>query len=350
MKARMRSPRAFLLIGLYLIGLAVLIFLVYIQSGGGSSYSYGGSSQFTYGPTRSFEIGQNLFITIFLYLSLVIALISPALTGSAISREIEARTYELLLVTSLKRRALIYSKYFSALFYVILLVLLSLPLACLIFTFGGVDSGELLSGYAVVLVSAAAYCAIGAFFSSLIKQTGAAVLASYILVALLIFGSQLVSSSIVGAINSDTSRFPPGAPRPDPRIDPAFDLPRRLLVLNPMASIGSILTSSAPLRFNNNDDLKFFPSSQLFGGSPNSYFRNTSGQQNAAANAVARMPVFPNGWSLWGGYVLVYSGITALFLVLSSTFVKSGRLERGFRLFSRKEKPERKKKQKKKKL
>jgi ABC-type transport system involved in multi-copper enzyme maturation permease subunit len=166
MKARMRGPRSYGLIGLYLITMTILLYIVYIQSGGGSSYSYGNPNSFSYGPTRSYEIGQNLFITIFLFLTLVVALVAPAITGVSISREVESRTYELLLVTSVKRRSLIYSKFLSGLFFVLLLVLLSLPFTSMLFIFGGVDLGDLLGGYAIVSISAAAFCAIGLFRQS----------------------------------------------------------------------------------------------------------------------------------------------------------------------------------------
>jgi hypothetical protein len=170
---------------------------------------------------------------------------------------------------------------------------------------------------------------VGLFFSVLLKQSGLALLSSYVLIVVLVLGSQLISSSIVSAINSDNSRFPAGATRPDTRIDPAFDLPKRILVLNPLAAVGSVISPNAPYRLNATEDLKYFPASTLFGGNPATYFRQVPGPQNAQANAISRLPVLPNGWALWGGYVLIYSGITGLFLILSTTVVKIGRMEKG---------------------
>jgi len=336
MKARMRGPRAFALLGIYLAVLGLLTYMVYVRSGGGNSYSYGNPSQVTYGPTKSFEIGQNLFITIFMFLIFVMALVAPALTGGAISREVEGRTYELLLVTPINRRSLIFGKFLSALLFVFFLALAAIPVACIVFIFGGVEPQDILAGYAIVLISGAAYAAIGAFFSSLIRRTGPAILVSYVVVALLVLGSQLTSSSIVTAINGDTNRFPAGSIRPDPRTDPAFDFPKRILVFSPLASIGSVLTPNAPFRPNNTDDLQYFPASTLFGGNPNTYYRQGTGGQFAQNNALARQPILPNGWALWGAYVLVYSGILALFLLLSIAVARPERSVRHFRLPFRK--------------
>jgi ABC-type transport system involved in multi-copper enzyme maturation permease subunit len=323
MRARMRGPRAFILLGLYLGLLALLLYAVYIRSGGGSTYTYGGySGTANFGPTRSFEIGQNLFITVFFFLTIFVALITPAITGGVVSRELEGRTYELLMITPVRSRSVVFGKLFAALSFVFFMIASALPMACIVFIFGGVDSQDILIGFAVVLMAAVTYGAMGLFFSALVKRTGPAVILTYALVALMLVGSWQISNNIAANLSSEQSRLPSGAPRVDPRIDPAYDLPKRLLVVNPIAAVGSILAPNAPYRSSNVDELQLFPNSKFFGGSPNNYYANSSGSPQV--NALARQPVLPGGLPLWAGYILVYTGLSLLFFLLSLTVVKPG--------------------------
>jgi hypothetical protein len=117
-------------------------------------------------------------------------------------------------------------------------------------------------------------------------------------------------------INADDTRST-NLNRIDPRIDPAFDPPKRILALNPIAAIGSIITPNAPFRPISKADLQLFPSSQLFGGDPRTYYGAPSSQTPQSANALARKPVLGYELPLWVGYLLVGSAIFFLFVLLS---------------------------------
>ena len=73
--------------------------------------------------------------------------VKPAMTAGAISLEREKQTLELLVTTPLGTLALVLGKLFSALTYVFLLILASIPLASIVFTFGGVGPEDLVRGY-----------------------------------------------------------------------------------------------------------------------------------------------------------------------------------------------------------
>ncbi len=323
MRARMRGPRAFILLGLYLGLLALLLYVVYLRSGGGSTYTYGGfSGSANFGPTKSFEIGQNLFITVFLFLVVFVSLITPAITGGMVSRELEGRTYELLVITPVRSRAVVFGKLFAALGFIFFMVASALPMACIVFIFGGVTLENILIGFGVVLMAAVTYGAIGLFFSGLVKRTGLAVMLTYSVVAIMLVGSVLVSNSITTSLNNDLSRLPSGAGRPDPRLDPSFDLPKRILAVNPVAAIGSILARNAPYRPTTSDDLQMFPNSRIYGGNPTTYYSNSS--SNAVANNAARLPVLSGNYPLWVGYMLIYAALGLLFFLLSLLVVKPG--------------------------
>jgi hypothetical protein len=131
----------------------------------------------------------------------------------------------------------------------------------------------------------------------------------------------LASHSITTSLNSEISRAAAGQ-RIDARIDPQFDLPKRMLVVNPVAALGSVLARNAPFRANASDGLQMFPNSRLFLGNPNSYYSNPPG--NPKANEIARKPVLPNDMPLYGGYFLVYTAISLFFFLLSLLVIKPG--------------------------
>src|SRR4051794_39264066 len=111
MKSRVRGPKTLILFLSYLAVLALVIFVVYLRKGASASYSYGGTLlSGNYGPTRNFETGQDMFIAIFLFLILMVAVVTPAICGSLISKEMEEGTYDLLLVTPVRGRTLVYGK------------------------------------------------------------------------------------------------------------------------------------------------------------------------------------------------------------------------------------------------
>jgi ABC-type transport system involved in multi-copper enzyme maturation permease subunit len=328
MRSRMRGPRTFVLLGLFLTSLTALIYVIYLRSGGGNSADYGSVSGGSYGPTISFQIGQNIFIGSFLFLLLIITLLTPVVTASAISREVEHRTYEMLAITPVSGRSMVLGKLFSSLGFVFLLLLAALPLTCFVFIFGGVDIWDLLIGYGVIAVSALAYGAIGFFYSALLKRTAPAVVATYVTIVLLIVGSLLVSSTMTTVINADETRLTANNNRIDPRIDPAFDPPKRLLAMNPLAAIGSIITPNAPFRPINKADLQLFPSSQLFGGDPRTYYGAPSTQTPQSTNALARKPVLGYELPLWVGYLLITFALFLLFILLSIFALRTKRSKR----------------------
>jgi ABC-type transport system involved in multi-copper enzyme maturation permease subunit len=314
MRARMRGPRAFLLLISYLSLLSALIYLIYVRSGGGTTYSYpqtpGPSSNL--GPTVSYQIGQNIYIGIFLFLFVIVSIVTPAITAGSISREVEDRTHDLLLITPAYGRTIAFGKLFAALAFVFFLIISALPLTCIVFVFGGVSINDILLGLALLLVTAFAYGAIGLFFSALFQRTIMAIIFSYTLILLLVVGSWLVSSSIVSVLNADAKNASRATIGFNPNTDPAFDLPKRILLINPVAALGAVLTPGVPYRTNVGDDLQFFPSSSLFGGNVTRYYalQNYLRTNGGSANNEIAHP-------LWVGYMLLYAIIALSFFTLA---------------------------------
>lgn len=326
MKSRVRGPRTPALFFAYLVILGLFIFVVYLRKGATSSYSYGGTLlSGNYGPTRNFETGQDIFISIFLYLIFMIAVVTPAICGGLVSREIEGGTYDLLLVAPVKGRTVIYGKLIGAVGYLFVLILATLPLTCIVFIFGGVGPDDILAGYAIVLMEAIVLGIVSLFFSALFQLTNVAIIFTYFIIALLLLGVPVVSSSLVASTNSDTGRLAGNSFRVDPRTDPDFNLPKRLLVLNPFAALGSVLAPNAPYRPGNGEDLQMFPNSRLYWGNPTAYYGTPTFLPNTSARQRyedSKLPVLPYGVLLWQGYLLVYTAIGLVFLILSMGAVK----------------------------
>ncbi|OJV92502.1 MAG: hypothetical protein BGO39_31805 [Chloroflexi bacterium 54-19] len=326
MKSRVRGPRTLALFFTYLAVLAVLIFVVYLRKGANSSYSYGGTLlSGNYGPTRNFETGQDIFLSIFLYLVLMVAVVTPAVCGGLVSREIEEGTYDLLLVTPVKGRTLVYGKLIGAIGYLFMLILATVPLTCIVFIFGGVRPEDVLAGYLIVLMETIVFSIISLFFSAIFRLTNVAIIFTYFVIALLLLGVPVVSSSLVASINGDTGRPAANGFRVDPRTDPDFDLPKRLLVLNPFASLGSVLAPNAPYRPSSGEDLQLFPNSRLYWGNPTVYYGTPTYLPNSNSRQRyedSRLPVLPFGFTLWQGYLLVYGALGIVFLLLSTGAVK----------------------------
>lgn len=323
MKARMRGPRTFALLGIYLLLLALVIFVVYLRKGAAGTYSYGGTMlSGNFGPTRNFETGQDMFIAIFLYLLVVMAIVTPTVCGGLISREMEDHTYDMLVVTPLRGRTVIYGKLVATLGYLTLLVLLAFPVASIVFIFGGVTFDQILTGFVIVLAETYVIGIISLFFSALFRRTSLAIIATYSIVLVLLIGVPIASSSIVATINSDSAR---SSQRSDGRLDGAFDFPKRMLVFNPFAALGSVLAPNAPYRPNRDEDLQYFPNSRLFWGNPTQYYATPSFPNGSVLdqfNRLSKLPVLPNQVQFWQGYLLVYAGLGLLFLILSFGVVK----------------------------
>lgn len=326
MRTRMRGPRTSLLLTGYLLSLAIVIYIVYIRSGGGSTYSYGQTpgTGGDLGPTVSYQIGQNIFIGVFLFLLLVVSVVTPAITAGAVSREVESRTYDLLMVTPAYGRPLAFGKLFAAIAFMLCMLITALPLICVVFVFGGVNLTNIIIGLLLLLLTACTYGTIGLFFSALMRRTAAALTITYSLILILTAGTWLISSSLVSLINLDEKSSQAANASVLPNADPAFNLPKRLLVVNPLAAIGSILAPNTPYRPVSGEDLELFPNSALFGGDINRYYQYniTRLGRNASDAMVATTP------PLWAGYLLAYTILSLIFLMLTLVVMKTYRRPR----------------------
>ncbi len=189
LRSRMRGGRAFLI----LTGMLVLL--------GGALYGLYRImlANMFYSSTLSAAIGQTLFSGLALLLLAIICFITPAVTAGALSSEREKLTYEMLLTTPLRPGSILWGKLIAALSYVFLLIFAAVPLASLVFIFGGVALKEMFKTLIVLVTVAVMLGVTGIFFSAWLGRTARATVMSYLFVLLLVVGP-LVAYIAAGTI------------------------------------------------------------------------------------------------------------------------------------------------------
>ncbi len=170
LRTRMRGTRAYWILLAY-VGLPSLVVLL--------TYGTFASQQSASGSQTAFQLGKVFYSTVFTIQALLVGVITPALTAGGISLEKEQRTYDLLSLTKLPRRAIIHGKLFSATLFVALLLTASLPLASLCFLLGGVAPSQVAAAYVILLSCAFLYGAAGIAASSVAKSTTNATTLAY---------------------------------------------------------------------------------------------------------------------------------------------------------------------------
>lgn len=186
LRNRMRGRRAFVFLTFYLVvlgGLAWMIELLLERS------FTGGFGAVTY---ASAQIGQGVFIGLLLVETLLVMFLAPAYTTGAISLEREKQTLDLLVTTPISSLAIVLGKLFSALTFVFLLIISSIPLTSLVFVFGGAAPEDVVKGYLMLLVTAVGLGSIGLFCSTLFRRTQAATVVTYFVVLAITLGASFL--------------------------------------------------------------------------------------------------------------------------------------------------------------
>jgi ABC-2 type transport system permease protein len=178
-RSRMRTWRSPLAMMIYIVLIAGLGYLMF-SSMAGSSTGLGAQAP---------NYGQQLFEYLVVFQMILITFIAPALTAGAISSERERQTIDLLFVTRIAPFSIIWGKLLASMSFVVLLLLLSVPIFSLVFLFGGVELDQVLYCFFITLVAALTLGIIGVAFSTLLRRTLAATVASYVGAFLLVFGT-----------------------------------------------------------------------------------------------------------------------------------------------------------------
>lgn len=258
LRGRMRGRRAFAVLTIYLLLLGLFSFGIYdylrqqaaLQSVGPNfrpgmepvpidliDPASGGIG--TGGTALSASIGHALYGGLLLLETLLVLVLAPAFTSGVISLEREKQTIDLLVTTPLSTLGMVIGKLFAALTYVFLLILASIPMASVVFAFGGIGPEDLLRGYAILFALAFGMGAIGLFISALARRTQTATVLTFVTVLVLTLGSVAVHQFWVVA----SQRAPTGATSLLARQHQA---PEPLLWLNPFVADADLICTTAP--------------------------------------------------------------------------------------------------------
>jgi ABC-type transport system involved in multi-copper enzyme maturation permease subunit len=226
LRGRMRGRRAFVVLTIHLVVVAGFAWM--IETFAERAYS----SAFSGSLSASADIGRQLFTALIMLLTLVVLVMAPASTAGAISLEREKQTLDLLTTTPISSLAIILGKLLSALSWVLLLLLASIPVAALVFTFGGVGPEDLVRAYVVLLGTAIAFGSIGLFVSALVKRTQAATVINLVTTIAVTAGATFLF--VFWSVMTQNGLLPNGVSRDS---SPIATLTRRppeaLLYLNP---------------------------------------------------------------------------------------------------------------------
>ncbi len=180
----MRGHRAFAVLTLYLVVLSAAIsfvYLVYLSSAAVPS------------STMARTTGKGLFTAVLGVQIVLVTFIGPAFTAGAISGERERQTFDLLRTTLLSADAFVLGKLISALSYIFLLVIVSIPLQSLAFLLGGLSPVELVLSQVLVLITAVPYALYGLWCSAAMRSTLTATVATFAGTLFLTFGIPMLA-------------------------------------------------------------------------------------------------------------------------------------------------------------
>lgn len=209
LRGRMRGRRAFAVLTIYLLLLGLFSFAIYVYLKQQASlvvtstvfpgvprdfpgFPTPSGQTLANGTALSAAIGHGIFGGLLFLETLLVLVLAPAFTTGAISLEREKQTLDMLVTTPLSTLGMIVGKLFSALSYVFLLIIASIPLASLVFVFGGVGPEDLVRGYGFLFALAFGMGAIGLFISALVRRTQTATVVTFVVVLFLSIGTAAV--------------------------------------------------------------------------------------------------------------------------------------------------------------
>ena len=196
LRSRFRGRRAFVIITAYLAVLALIAYGAYVGVAPRAQLQFPIRDEFggigIGGANASATIGQAIFTLLSVFQLLLVCFIAPAFTAGAISLEREKQTLDLLVTTPMCPGGIVIGKLFSALAFVVLLILAGIPVSALVLMYGGASITDILQQQVVLFVSAIGFGVVGLFFSALVKRTQAATVLTYSTMLFLVIGTFLV--------------------------------------------------------------------------------------------------------------------------------------------------------------
>jgi len=239
LRGRMRGRRAFIVMTIHVLLLTLLawMFQRLNEESLANTGQFGGQATYA-----SASVGRGIFIGLMMLQTLMVAVLAPAATAGAISSEREHQTLDLLAVTPISSLAIVLGKLLSALAWVFVLILASVPVTALVFVFGGVAPDDMLRAYLVLFATVIGLGSVGIFFSALTRRTGASTGLTFVATLAMVVGSVFIwiFLSNTAAVDSTGLRRQP---------------PEALLYLNPFVAQADVACGTEDGGFGNSCNL-----------------------------------------------------------------------------------------------
>lgn len=132
-------------------------------------------------------IGRGLFITLSVVLAIIVMLVFPAFSSTAIASEHEKKSFDLLLLTPLAPWEIASGKFIAAALQSSIFLIATVPLFALAGLFGGIDPGVFFVVLWVLILFSIFISFVGVYASSLVKKAIPAVLVTYLFAFLIGF-------------------------------------------------------------------------------------------------------------------------------------------------------------------
>ena len=171
MRLHLRRERTIWIMVIYLLMMGMLGWLFLNNSSNASANANG--------PGIS-AIGVNLYTILSQLQLLLIILISPSFTATAINGEKERQTYDMLICSRLSPRSLILGKFSAGLIHTLLLIAAAIPLFSLVFFFGGIGPDQVASDIVIYIVTALWLSMVGILCSIIFLRPAISTAIAYI--------------------------------------------------------------------------------------------------------------------------------------------------------------------------
>lgn len=255
---RLRSLRAFVMVSVFVVVLALTTFLVYAAAQ---------SAQDSFDLASRTQVGRLVFETVLLIMTILVLFVVPGVTAGAIAGERERQTLTTLQVTLLRPRSILAGKVVAALAFLVLLLVAALPVLAVAYVLGGIRVLDIGIGLAAVAFLALVLAAMTVALSAFVKRVQGATVLAYAFTALLLVAGPIAfaAASILDARadNGDDVAAPALLLTPNPIVfvasavgDPAYGSD------GPLSAIDSAVTDA----WGNNDRswIKLFPNAAPF--------------------------------------------------------------------------------------
>ncbi len=133
------------------------------------------------------DVGRGLAVTIVGVLAGLIFLLTPGVCSTLIASERAQKTFDMLTMTRLKPWQIIWGKFLTAVVYLVMFLLATMPLACFSFLYGGVAPGDILLAYAGLFAFGALLAMIAISVSAAFRSVVWSVIVSYLTIIFTLF-------------------------------------------------------------------------------------------------------------------------------------------------------------------